>query len=285
MLNSVYHIDVGAVTASYGHRNHGVFNQSEQVSVSNSIPNGLETNVNPTITPALFVARKRRIYDQCSTLPIRGKPGFWFNNVDAQCFQFAFGVVDAFANVCPASARRAINYVNIDITKVTDLCSIVPNLCRQNAGQTQSYGQNNVSQEATQFNRPLRMILVLQCNCMLLFQRLALLSCFGWKRLSAPAPVRVVLMHQDMTDTHCIQQVVQNQFQRKSETKQTSFVYNTNKGTPDKSVTAGSSHHKFFLVTENLLGGVGEICMHICMLMMHFMLLLTVSYRTKLIGY
>ena len=47
---------------------------------------------------------------------------------------------------------------------------------------------------------------------------------------------------------------------------------------------AGSSHHKFFLVTKNLLGGVGEICMHICMRMMHFMLLLTVSYRTKLIG-
>ena len=45
----------------------------------------------------------------------------------------------------------------------------------------------------------------------------------------------------------------------------------------------GNSHHKFFLVTENLLGGVGETCMHICMLMMHFMLLLAVSYRTKLI--
>ena len=90
---------------------------------------------------------------------------------------------------------------------------------------------------------------------MLLFQRLALLSCFGWKRLSAPAPVRVVLMHQDMADTHCIQQVVQNRFQRKSETKQTSYVYNTNKGTPDKSVIAGSSHLKFFLVTAFSLGG------------------------------
>ena len=94
-----------------------------------------------------------------------------------------------------------------------------------------------------------------------------------------------MLRRQDMTDTHCIQQAVQNRFQEKSETKQTSYINNTNKGTSGKPKNAGSSHHKFFLVTENLLGGVGEICMHICMLIMHFMLLLTVSYRTKLIGY
>ena len=58
-----------------------------------------------------------------------------------------------------------------------------------------------------------------------------------------------------------------------------------NSGSCPTGQAAGSSHRQTLLVTAPSQGGVGEFCMCICMLMILFMVLLTVCYRTKLIGY
>ena len=58
----------------------------------------------------------------------------------------------------------------------------------------------------------------------------------------------------------------------------------TNKGTSDNPVVTGSSHRKFPLVTEDLLGGVDQICTQIRMPLKRFMIILTDSYPTMLIG-
>jgi hypothetical protein len=50
-----------------------------------------------------------------------------------------------------------------------------------------------------------------------------------------------------------------------------------NLGSSDNPVVAGSSHHKFFLVTENPLGGVDQICMRISMPFNIYMVILTVG--------
>ena len=115
--------------------------------------------------------------------------------------------------------------------------------------------KNKISHEATQFNRPRRMILAPQCSCTLLFQPLALSSYFGWKRLSVLAPVRVFLRHQDKTDIQYTQQAVQNQSQGKSKTKQTSYLNNTNKGSSGKPQHEGNSHSKRKAVSHFLQGG------------------------------
>ena len=68
-----------------------------------------------------------------------------------------------------------------------------------------------------------------------------------------------------MTDTHCIQQAVQNRFQEKSETKQTSYINNTKKKVLLTSRLRVRSGHQSFsgshskLTQTNVSLGVGVI--------------------------